>query len=435
MLSSLSTLSTLVPNRFSEGYTKKRHYNIKDEIGNDLVSISGFTPDESFFSVDYDEMCFIKEATVKPEHPEAHLHNRQVWIVYIRKERKDKQNYNPEVAKQFWEAIKKTIKAEHESLLKHIENFETRNKYILVFERPLGKAIGAELKDSRVLRKFTEKDAASIIRNTLLSLKEMHNKGMIHRHINLETVFTNVNTFDILDKPIVLLNLWPHKYIRADKFGLYFSSPEMVRFLFGNDYDRILYENSHYSELLETWPKEVSEPTDIWSIGCLAYFMLRGYPAFYLCKTVERFVSDIISDRNVFFESEMKNFLSPNAMDFLRKCLTKDSTQRLTVDEALEHQWLNLGGAVDDVNLEELWRKPHFDPGNLWGKSFKSIRSLNGVSRKWWVYKGLRPEKKESDGTSVTTVTNEEEKNINEEQSIEENTSRVVEDESEDEGK
>ena len=67
------------------------------------------------------------------------------------------------------------------------------------------------------------------------------------------------------------------------------------------------------------------------------HILLSGCPPFY-GKTKENISRAIISDIPKF--GRVKSQLSPEAIQFVMKCLSKDSARRPTADEALNHPWL-----------------------------------------------------------------------------------------------
>lgn len=81
---------------------------------------------------------------------------------------------------------------------------------------------------------------------------------------------------------------------------------------------------------------EITELTDIWSLGCLLYCCCFGFSPFEKLEIDQGANLNLaISQANYEIPSDLKGF-SPHLMDLIRTCLVLDSTQRPTVDELLE---------------------------------------------------------------------------------------------------
>jgi serine/threonine protein kinase len=76
---------------------------------------------------------------------------------------------------------------------------------------------------------------------------------------------------------------------------------------------------------------------DIWSVGVIAHILLTGCPPFY-GKTKQDIYRSIVSDLPKF--GKVKGNLSPEAIQFVNKCLAKDPSRRFTAAQCLNHPWL-----------------------------------------------------------------------------------------------
>ena len=88
---------------------------------------------------------------------------------------------------------------------------------------------------------------------------------------------------------------------------------------------------------------------DIWAVGVIAHILLSGSPPFY-GKTKENISKAIISDVPKF--GRVKASLSPEAIQFVMKCLSKDAARRPSADQALSHPWLQNNCEEPEIDEE-----------------------------------------------------------------------------------
>lgn len=70
------------------------------------------------------------------------------------------------------------------------------------------------------------------------------------------------------------------------------------------------------------------------------FYSLSGYSPFAGENDLETFVN--ITEGGFDYEDEVWNDISDDAKDFITKLMVKDKSKRMTIDEALEHPWLNV---------------------------------------------------------------------------------------------
>lgn len=81
------------------------------------------------------------------------------------------------------------------------------------------------------------------------------------------------------------------------------------------------------------------KPVDIWAMGVIVYFLLRGYRPFDLGNEQEE-IKAICAGRYSFEPKEHWLDVSETACHFVRTMLTMKPTKRPTAERALEHPWV-----------------------------------------------------------------------------------------------
>ncbi len=118
-----------------------------------------------------------------------------------------------------------------------------------------------------------------------------------------------------------------------------------------------------------------NESVDMWSIGCILFMMLGGYPPFHIAdgngKDLKQLFRKIRAGDYTFHESQWKN-VSPAAKSLIARLLTVNPEYRYTAKEAMESEWVT---KVDDKSLA--MRDLHASISSL--KKFNGKMSLKGA--------------------------------------------------------
>lgn len=180
--------------------------------------------------------------------------------------------------------------------------------------------------------KITEKVAASLIQDMLRSLEYLHGLNIVHRDLKPENFVFESNDNDA---NIVLIDFGCAKQVDDEKEykdlvgTVYYLAPELAA------------QSSRVSKT-----GRVLKCADIWSIGVIAYVMLTGRPPFK-GRTNKDIFTRIIKDP-LTFPGDVE--LSDGFKDFVRKALKKNPHQRLTIEDALRHPWVQ-GKAAAEIQL------------------------------------------------------------------------------------
>ncbi|WFD02679.1 calcium/calmodulin-dependent protein kinase [Malassezia obtusa] len=242
----------------------------------------------------------------------------------------------------------------HPHIVKLIDWFESKDKFYLVFEE----ADGGELFDRLARGRFTELDACRTIHVVLDAIAYMHRHNTVHRDIKPENILYRTPAEDA---NIVLVDFGIAAHLRnkddQDLRGLCgsvgYAAPEVIN------------------------RKGHGKQVDIWGLGVVTYAMLCGYAPFSSADP-ELFRKQLAHGHIEFHEKYWKS-VSPEAIDFVRRCLVLDPEQRITADEALEHPWFKAvleRGHTQDVSagLRENYR-------SKWKTAITAVRATQKFSQ------------------------------------------------------
>ena len=190
---------------------------------------------------------------------------------------------------------------------------------------------GGELLD-RILSKkdsrYSEKDAAQVVRQMLKVAAECHLNGLVHRDLKPEN-FLFISPKE--DSPL-----------KATDFGLSdFIKP-------GKKFKDIV--GSAYYVAPEVLKRKSGPESDVWSIGVITYILLCGRRPFW-DKTEDGIFKEVLRNKPDFNRKPWPT-ISNSAKDFVKKLLVKDPRARLTAAQALSHPWVREGGDATEIPLD-----------------------------------------------------------------------------------
>ncbi|RCV10431.1 hypothetical protein SEVIR_2G117500v4 [Setaria viridis] len=215
----------------------------------------------------------------------------------------------------------------HENVVHFYNAFEDDNYVYIVMEL----CEGGELLDRILAKKdsrYSEKDAAVIVRQMLKVAAECHLHGLVHRDMKPEN-FLFKSTKE--DSPL-----------KATDFGL----SDFIRP--GKQFRDIV--GSAYYVAPEVLKRKSGPESDVWSIGVITYILLCGRRPFW-DKTEDGIFKEVLKNKPDFRRKPWPN-ITPAAKDFVQKLLVKDPRARLTAAQALSHDWVREGGKASEIPLD-----------------------------------------------------------------------------------
>ncbi|KAI9208875.1 kinase-like domain-containing protein [Polychytrium aggregatum] len=250
-------------------------------------------------------------------------------------------------------------KVRHENIIQLYEMYEIENKIYLVMEL----VTGGELFDDIVNRvKYSEQDAAKIIRSILLAIDYLHTLGIAHRDLKPENLLLSdkSKTPKIMISDFGLSKIFNDDEVMRTACGTPgYVAPEVLRRQ-GYGREELL---SHVVALADM--KIIANLHLLGSAPLLApsHHSLCGYPPFYDQNNVQLFRQIMAGTYE--FDRPWWDNISECAKDFIRHLLLVDTNRRYNARQALQHPYIvsNCGPTV--FADEEPARASSSGPSNL----------------------------------------------------------------------
>ncbi|WOL16767.1 calcium-dependent protein kinase 18 [Canna indica] len=215
----------------------------------------------------------------------------------------------------------------HENVVHFYNAYEDDTYVYIVMEL----CEGGELLDRILAKKdsrYSEKDAAVIVRQMLKVAAECHLHGLVHRDMKPENFLFKCTKED--------------SSLKATDFGL----SDFIRP--GKKFHDIV--GSAYYVAPEVLKRKSGPESDVWSIGVITYILLCGRRPFW-DKTEDGIFKEVLKTDPDFRRKPWPS-ISESAKDFVKKLLVKDPRTRLTAAQALSHQWVREGGNALEIPLD-----------------------------------------------------------------------------------
>jgi len=229
--------------------------------------------------------------------------------------------------KQKWRVRNEILlhkKCKHPNIVNFIEHYESDIDICLVLEL----CSGGEL-FNRIVEKgrFSEESTARTISQIASAIQYLHNMGIVHRDIKPENLlYTSAED----DAEIKLADFGLAKEVKSGGRATLKASLSGTTAYCAPE--RLNRDNS----------SPESKAVDIWSLGCICYFLIFGVPPFYSEKEDESENEDEIVESVISGEINFPAniVISDTAKDLILRLLEKDPVKRITVEDILIHPWI-----------------------------------------------------------------------------------------------
>jgi len=193
---------------------------------------------------------------------------------------------------------------------------------------------------------YSEMDARALSLELMKTMKELHKRKICHRDMKPENIL--LRSLDD-DSSILLADFGFAKYVPDDGLKTRCGTPAFVA-------PEIINKRSY------------STGADMWSVGCLIYMLIGGYPPFQ--DTTHRGLFRKIRGSNFTFHSTHWRNVSLQSKQLITQLLTVDPEERLEASKSLSMPWFRQRD--DELSIRDLSSSiGGFKKFNA-GRSFKS---------------------------------------------------------------
>lgn len=208
----------------------------------------------------------------------------------------------------------------HPNIVKFKEEFVTIEYLYYVIELVDGMDLFKYVSDKEYLN---EHEAGIIMGEILLAVKYLTNVGIVHRDLKPENIMLKIDRKGVQKEPLE---------VKIIDFGFAMYIKELNAT--GQCCGTINYVAP---EIFQGRPYNFK--TDIFSLGVILYFMIRGeLPFAHAMKDIV--IKNIIRGNFSFDNDEFFLKISHDVKDLISKMLQSKVSERIDIDEALEHPWI-----------------------------------------------------------------------------------------------
>ena len=241
-------------------------------------------------------------------------------------------------------------KLSHPNIVRIYEFYESNNNFYLVNEYCGGGELFNYINNS----KLNEQQLSILFYQVFSGLCYLHENNILHRDLKPENILISKIEKDLLSDE-------EYFWIQIIDFG--------TAKIFENDKKEKSIVGSAYYIAPEVLDKDYNEKCDTWSVGVILYMFLTGRAPFD-GKNKEEIINSI-KTKNLDLNNEKLLTRSPEVIDLVSNLLDKNTDNRLSAKEALNHIWFKkFNGRKLFGNFKEEDIEPY--KNNLFNYTFHS---------------------------------------------------------------
>ncbi|XP_054856716.1 myosin light chain kinase 3 isoform X2 [Eublepharis macularius] len=246
----------------------------------------------------------------------------------------------------------------HVNLIQLYDAFECKNNLTLIMEYVDGGELFDRITDENY--HLTELDAILFTKQICEGIHYLHQQYILHLDLKPENILCvnhAGNQIKIIDFGLA------RRYKPREKLKVNFGTPEFLA-----------PEVVNYDF--------VSFPTDMWSVGVIAYMLLSGLSPF-LGETDTETMNYIVNC-SWDFDAEAFEQVSEEAKDFVSRLLVKEKSGRISAANCLKHEWLTdlfSKARKSKARLKSQVLLQSYMAHRKWKKHFYAVAAANRLRR------------------------------------------------------
>lgn len=208
----------------------------------------------------------------------------------------------------------------HINIVKLVDTFFSQKYLYIVMEY----ASGGELFRNVNCGHIPEEIIKNIVFQILNAIIHIHSLGVIHRDIKPENILIEYSDDQLVVKIIdfgLAAFVGVHNSAEIPFGNLVFSAPEVLK--------------------KQTYDSKI----DLWSLGVITYNLITGTLPFY-DSDASKLVQKIV-ESEADYNKHIWNNYSSDSQNFVKNLLNKNSAERMTSSEALDHPWVRKFGNAE----------------------------------------------------------------------------------------